>query len=43
MGGRMTNNAFATVLLLACIPVGIASAVGGVWLYRTLVAAILAR
>lgn len=36
----MTNDAFAAALLLACIPAGIASAVGGVWLYRTLIAAL---
>lgn len=39
----MTNNAFAAALVLAAIPTGMASGVFGVWLYRTLVAAILAR
>jgi hypothetical protein len=34
----MTNDAFATALVLAAIPVGMASGVFGVWLFRTLVA-----
>ena len=39
----MTNDAFAAALLLACIPTGIASAIGGVWLYRVIVASLLAH
>jgi hypothetical protein len=37
----MTNDAFAAALVLAAIPTGMASAIGGVWLYRTIVTAIL--
>ena len=39
----MTNDAFAAALLLACIPAGIASAICGVWLYRVIVASLLAH
>jgi hypothetical protein len=39
----MTDNAFATCLVFAAIPTGMASAIGGVWLYRTLVAALIAN
>jgi hypothetical protein len=39
----MTNDAFAACLVLAAIPTGMASAIGGVWLYRTLVAALIAN
>jgi hypothetical protein len=34
---RMTNDAFAAALVLAAIPTGMASAIGGVWLIRWLV------
>ena len=39
----MTDNAFATALVLAAIPTGMASAIGGVWLYRVIVAALVAH
>ena len=39
----MTNDAFATCLVLAAIPTGMASAIGGVWLYRVIVAALVAH
>ena len=37
----MTNDAFAAALLLAAIPVGIASGMFGVWLYRSLISLIV--
>ena len=39
----MSNNAFAAALVLACIPAGMASGMFGVWLYRTLIAALVAH
>jgi hypothetical protein len=39
----MTNDAFAAALLLAAIPVGMASGMFGVWLYRTLISALVAH
>jgi hypothetical protein len=39
----MTNDAFAMLVLLAAIPTGMASAIGGVWLYRVIVAALVAH
>ena len=39
----MTNNAFAAALLLAAIPVGMASGMFGVWLFRSLMAALFAH
>lgn len=33
----MTNNALAAALVLAAVPIGMASGVFGVWLYRSLV------
>lgn len=39
----MTNNAFAAALVLAAIPAGVASAIGGVWLYRMIVASLVAH
>jgi hypothetical protein len=37
----MNNDAFAAALVLAAIPVGMASGVFGVWLLRTLMAALI--
>ena len=39
----MTNDAFAAALVLAAIPTGMASAIGGVWLYRVIVASLIAN
>jgi hypothetical protein len=39
----MTNDAFAAALVLAAIPVGMASGAFGVWLLRTLMAALIAH
>jgi hypothetical protein len=39
----MTDDAFAAALLLACVPTGIASAIGGVWLFRSLMASLFAH
>jgi len=39
----LTNDAFAAALVLAAIPTGMASAIGGVWLYRVIVAALVAH
>lgn len=39
----MTNDAFAACVLLAAIPAGMASGMFGVWLYRTLLAALVAH
>ena len=39
----MTNDAFAACVLLAAIPAGMASGMLGVWLYRTLIAALVAH
>ena len=36
----MTNDAFAAALVLAAIPVGMASGMFGVWLIRTLMSAL---
>lgn len=38
----MTNDAFAAALVLAAIPTGMASAIGGVWLVRWLFSALVA-
>jgi hypothetical protein len=37
----MTNDAFAAALVLAAIPVGMASGMFGVWLYRSLISLIV--
>jgi len=39
----MTNDAFAAALVLAAIPTGMASGALGVWLLRTLMAALIAH
>jgi hypothetical protein len=39
----LTNDAFATALVLAAIPTGMASAIVGVWLYRVIVASLIAN
>lgn len=39
----MTNDAFAAALLLAAIPVGMASGMFGVWLFRSLMEALFAQ
>jgi hypothetical protein len=36
----LTNDAFAACVLLAAIPVGMASGMFGVWLYRSLISLI---
>lgn len=38
----MTNDCFATALVLAAIPTGIASGALGVWLFRWLFSALVA-
>lgn len=40
---QVTNDAFAAALLLAAIPTGMASAIGGVWLYRLIVASLVVQ
>jgi hypothetical protein len=37
----MTNDAFAAALVLAAIPIGMASGMFGVWLYRSLISLIV--
>ncbi len=37
----MNNDAFAAAIVLAAIPVGMASGAFGVWLLRTLMAALI--
>jgi hypothetical protein len=39
----MTNDFFAAALVLAAIPAGMAGGVCGVWLLRSLVAALIAN
>lgn len=39
----MTNDAFAACVLLTAIPAGMASGMFGVWLYRTLMSALVAN
>ena len=39
----MSNDAFAACVLLAAIPAGMASGMFGVWLYRVIVASLLAH
>ena len=39
----MTNDSFAAALVLAAIPAGMASGMFGVWLYRMVVASLLAQ
>ena len=37
----MTNESFAAALFLAAIPAGMASGMFGVWLYRSLISALM--
>jgi hypothetical protein len=37
----MSNDAFAAALVIASIPVGMASGMFGVWLYRSLISLIV--
>jgi hypothetical protein len=37
----MSNDAFAAALVLAAIPIGMASGMFGVWLYRSLISLIV--
>jgi hypothetical protein len=37
----MTNESFAAALVLAAIPAGMASGMFGVWLYRSLIFALM--
>ena len=37
----MTNDTFAAALVLAAIPAGMASGMFGVWLYRSLISALM--
>jgi hypothetical protein len=37
----MTNESFAAALLLAAIPAGMAGGMFGVWLYRSLISALM--
>ena len=39
----MTDNAYAAALVLAAIPAGMASGMFGVWLLRTMIAALVAH
>jgi multisubunit Na+/H+ antiporter MnhC subunit len=39
----MTDDAFAAALVLTAIPVGMASGMFGVWLFRSLMAALFAH
>ena len=37
----MTDNTFAAALVLAAIPAGMAGGMFGVWLYRSLISALM--